>query len=372
MVIGDDSSSGAIKVFDQNLTLITSLQAHAHQINNIKQSPFNMSYVATGSSDFKVKLWMTTTSWTLLRMFTEHASSVYGLEFLSEDTIASGDFDGEIKIWSLSSALTKRTISTGLAVWSLQLLSNGLHLAAGQANGNVFVYNVNTGSLVVSLSGHTSDVNGFSLINANLLASVSSDDTCRVWDLQTNSTKFILKGHTGPVYGVRQVTRDILASCSKDNSIKLWNTTNGTLIRTLTAHTNALYWTVDVLDKTDSQTQILVSGSLDKTIKAWNVKTGVCLNTVNAGIPIRAMTVIKSSSKQLKEFCFPNHFFKNSKIKKGKSYQYQQFMGCYADESSIRDLNGLGAYNKQGGGSVESCIAYCLLNNFLYAGVQFG
>ena len=47
-------------------------------------------------------------------------------------------------------------------------------------------------------------------------------------------------------------------------------------------------------------------------------------------------------------------------------------MGCYADESSIRDFNGLGAYNTQGGGSVESCIAFCLLNNFLYAGVQNG
>ena len=71
-------------------------------------------------------------------------------------------------------------------------------------------------------------------------------------------------------------------------------------IKTLTGHTNALYWTVDVLSNVDSQTQILVSGSLDQTIKLWNVKTGVCLNTVNAGIPIRSMTVIKSSSKQSK------------------------------------------------------------------------
>jgi hypothetical protein len=53
-------------------------------------------------------------------------------------------------------------------------------------------------------------------------------------------------------------------------------------------------------------------------------------------------------------------------------------MGCYADLNIIsRDLDGLdslgiGGINKIGGGSIESCIAYCYSLNFSYAGAQFG
>ena len=53
-------------------------------------------------------------------------------------------------------------------------------------------------------------------------------------------------------------------------------------------------------------------------------------------------------------------------------------MGCYADLNIIsRDLNGLdsigqGMNYKVGGGSIETCVAYCYSLNFSYAGAQFG
>ena len=56
----------------------------------------------------------------------------------------------------------------------------------------------------------------------------------------------------------------------------------------------------------------------------------------------------------------------------------QYYMGCYADPSIYsRDLNGLdsigqGMNYKVGGGSIETCVAYCYSLNFSYAGAQFG
>ena len=43
-------------------------------------------------------------------------------------------------------------------------------------------------------------------------------------------------------------------------------------------------------------------------------------------------------------------------------------------DGSTLDLNGLGQgnINTNGGGSVETCIAYCKSLNFIYAGVQYG
>ena len=49
------------------------------------------------------------------------------------------------------------------------------------------------------------------------------------------------------------------------------------------------------------------------------------------------------------------------------------FIGCYADATNSRVLNGFGTttVNVIGGGSVETCINYCKNKGFKYAGVQF-
>ena len=60
------------------------------------------------------------------------------------------------------------------------------------------------------------------------------------------------------------------------------------------------------------------------------------------------------------------------KIKLLYQGQCPAYIGCY-DDSSLRDLNGLGDYliNKEAGGSVETCVAYCSLKGFLFAGLQY-
>ena len=116
-----------------SLTYAKSFQLHSSYVNRIKQSPFdNSNYVATCSNDASVKIW-NSYDWTLVQTYASHNSYVYTVEWLDRDTLASsGAFDGTIKIWSLSSGLTKRTINTnGEGVYSLKLLNNQIHLAAG-------------------------------------------------------------------------------------------------------------------------------------------------------------------------------------------------------------------------------------------------
>ena len=128
-----------------------------------------------------------------------------------------------IKIWSLNTGLTKRTISiaTASGVWSLQLLCNGVYLAAGLGNGNINIYNLNDGSLMATLQGHSNWVTDLVLINSYLMASSSHDNTLRIWDMSTNTNKFVLTGHTNSVRGLKCVTSDLLASGSFDATVKL-------------------------------------------------------------------------------------------------------------------------------------------------------
>jgi len=270
------------------LSLVNSFQAHSSYINRIKQSPFKINYVATCSLDATVKIWNVSSSfdWTLITTYSQHSSYVEALEWLDNDTLASGSSD--IKLWSLTTGQTKRTIQTNQLVWSLKLLNTNIHLAAGFYLGDINIYNINDGNLVSSLKVQTYYVYDLVQISADLLASSSSDKTVRIWNLTTNTCKFILTGHTYGVIGLKQITPSILASGSMDKTIKLWNIATGQLIRTLTGHTDWVYCSVNLLNS-----QTLVSGSLDQTIKLWNWSTGECLSTIQTtGSYIQSLAVI--------------------------------------------------------------------------------
>jgi WD40 repeat protein len=274
---------------------LKSFQAHTNGITRIKQLPIN-DYVATTSFDNTAKIWLPTNSkcnWTLIQTYKGHTNYVLDLEYINESTIATGSWDFKIKIWSLNTGLTTRTINAGVRVWSLKILSNEINLAAGlDSNLNkIYIYNVNTGNLISSLNGHTGGIVDTILMNNNLMASSSADLSVRIWDLTTNTCKFILIGHTAQVNGLKIITPDILASGSFDQTIKLWNITTGKLIRNLTSHTAEILYSIDLLNS-----QILISGSYDRTIKLWNVNNGQLLNTIPTSIQISTLSVLNITS----------------------------------------------------------------------------
>jgi WD40 repeat protein len=267
-------------------------------IVRIKQLP--NGYVATCSADSKAKIWdvlSNGTNWALIRTHSGHSNNVYAVEYIKEDLIATGAWDNTIQLWSLNTGIINRTINTPQYVNALQLLNNNGYLAAGLATNNINIYNLNDGSLVSTLAGHSNWVNDLTLISSNfgsLLASSSYDQTVRIWNLTTNTQAFSLTGHTNQVYGLKLVTTNVLASGCQDNTIKLWNITSGQEIRSLTGHSSFIWWSVDLM-LNDAKYQILVSGSWDQTIKFWNLTSGECLNTVNTGIQIRALNIIASN-----------------------------------------------------------------------------
>jgi WD40 repeat protein len=273
-----------------------SFTAHSNQINRIKQTPFNSDYVATCSHDNSVKIWNATTTinnWNLIRSYTGHTNYVYGLEWIDQDTIASGSLDRKIQIWSKSTGTVLLTINTGHGVYCLKLLANGFYLASGLDNYNIMIYNINNGTLVSTLSGHTKLIEDLALINnANLLASSSDDSNVCIWDLTTYTRKFTLSGHSLWVYGLKMISNEILASGSADKSIKMWNITSGNLIRSIMS-SDKIYFSVDILN--DALT--IVSGSYDYKLKLWYMNNGSLLSEINTNILIQTLTVLNITDK---------------------------------------------------------------------------
>ena len=300
MIAIGDSKYGIIQIYDRNLVLVKSFQEHNDKIFRIKQSPYSDKIVATCSKDKTVKIWQ---DWTLKHTYTGHTEEVRAIEFIDLDTIASGSADETIKIWSISTGLTKKIIQNpGLKTCSLKFLGNGLDLAAGFSNGVIYIYKMV--NKVIPLIGHTNSVNDLALISNFVLASSSNDYTVIIWSLTTNKLKYVLYGHTKYVFGLKLIDGVILASASQDKTICFWNTTNGSLVKTISGQTDEMFWSID----TTILSNVLVSGAKDKKIMVWNLTTYTLTGTsTDTGLEITSLAVLNASinsTSKLKAFSY--------------------------------------------------------------------
>jgi WD40 repeat protein len=99
------------------------------------------------------------------------------------------------------------------------------------------------------------------------LFSGSHDNTIRVWDLTTGALLHTLTGHTHVVDCLEMSPDGLkLVSGSYDKTIRVWDLTTGALLHTLTGHTGSVYCL-----KMSPDGLKLVSGSNDNTIRVWDL-----------------------------------------------------------------------------------------------------
>jgi WD40 repeat protein len=164
----------------------------------------------------------------------------------------AGRQGGEVKVWDVSTGKELFHFAD-LPHWAngVAFSPNGKYLAAGigylaqlapSQPGEVRVWDVNTGNLVLTLAGHTfwaTDVT-FSP-DSTRLASASADRTVRVWEVPEGRELLTLRGHTGWVRSVAfSPDGQTLASAGDDQVIRLWNAATGTETNTFRGHTKGV------------------------------------------------------------------------------------------------------------------------------------
>ena len=122
----------------------------------------------------------------------------------------------------------------------------------------------------MTLTGHTTYVEGVHLLANERALSYSGDSTLRLWNLK-DASSMVLMGHTGSVDGVQLSDNERALSYSHDTTLRLWNLKDGSS-QVFEGHTN-LVRGVQLLDN-----ERALSWSDDSTIRLWCLSTQKPLN----------------------------------------------------------------------------------------------
>ncbi len=260
---------------------LRTLSGHTSYVYSVAFAPDGKT-LASGSDDYTLRLWDVARG-KELRTLSGHTSYVHSVAFAPDGkTLASGSEDNTVRLWRAAEDWRARVVRPGIleqlfaggdmkAVCSVCFSPDGQTLASGSHDNAVRLWRVSDGSLVGTLSGHTSYVYSVAFApDGRTLASGSYDKTVRLWDVASGKELRTLSGHTSYLHSVVFAPDGkTLASGSYDATVRLWDVASGKELRTLSGHTATVHY---VAFAPDGKT--LASGSTDGTIMVWGILPG--------------------------------------------------------------------------------------------------
>ncbi|KAG7663180.1 PWP2 [[Candida] subhashii] len=185
------SKLGQLLVYEwQSESYILKQQGHFDSMNTLAYSP-DGSRLVTGSDDGKIKIWDVQSGFCLMT-FTEHSSAVTEVKFAKRGQVLfTSSLDGTIRAWDLIRYRNFRTFTASSRIQfnCLAVDPSGEIICGGsQDSFEIYVWSVQTGQLLDSLSGHEGPISCLTFGQENsILASASWDKTIRIWNIFARS-----------------------------------------------------------------------------------------------------------------------------------------------------------------------------------------
>ena len=167
-----------------------------------------------------------------------------------------------VKLWDTVNHEYITTLKDG-GGYSVAFSPDGQLIASGDGwgDGTVYIWDVATGQLKVTLAGHTDLVPSVAFSpDGQTLATASYDHTVRLWDVNTGRHKTTLMGHTYRVSGVA-FSPDGQTLATADGRVRLWDAFTGLQKETLEGYGHSVTYSPD-------------GSILASNLQMWDAATG--------------------------------------------------------------------------------------------------
>lgn len=244
------SGSGEIKLWDLDAgELITIIADNSGRILSVAAN-VDGSLIASGSGNGTLKVWpveaiASQKSQTNLRgralKATGPAMTALAFHPTNPNLLISGDRTGTLHVWDIarnqitltlaSSPPTSNSSTSSNAaqnvseIVSLSVSPDGRYVASASNSNFIHVWDIETGRLIQTLSGHSSVVTDVAFSpDGQVLASSSEDQTVKTWNWVEGRMHCTLSEQTGPIQSIAFTDGgDTLISGSDDGTVRAWD-----------------------------------------------------------------------------------------------------------------------------------------------------
>ncbi|MDQ3803332.1 MAG: WD40 repeat domain-containing protein [Acidobacteriota bacterium] len=221
-----------------------------------------------------------------------HTSRAYSVAFRPDgETLASGSWDGTIKLWDVASGRELRTLAGhGWGIYKIAFSPEGKQLASASRDGTVKVWDAATGANTRTLAAGPLAVKAVAWSpDGRLLASGGNNGVVKLWDAasgrELRAMRHAWRGGEGVVVSlVFSPDGKTLAAKNWDGTLSLWEAGTGREARVLPisvdGSTSSIAFTPDGRH---------IAAADEMKIKFWEVASGKLVRTVDDP-PVEGLT----------------------------------------------------------------------------------
>lgn len=169
------------------------------------------------------------------------------------------------------------SIKSPSTIKSLNSTSDGQTLISGSQDGDIYLWNVETGQVITTLLGHQEAIAAIAVsTNGQILVSAAENGVIKVWDLVNRKELHTLnKELSSKKQSYRPITSlavssngQTLVTGGQEKYIRLWNLETKQVIRTLEVDSGVESLAIS------KDSQIIVSGNYSGNINIWKLNNG--------------------------------------------------------------------------------------------------